>query len=95
MATEHVTPAGGNIFADLDLPDAQNLKLRLDLMAAVRRWVEDSGLTQAEAAKHMQTSQPLLNDALRGRYERFSIDRLVRMLSAAGKRVSITVDEAA
>lgn len=95
MSTKHVTPAGGNIFADLKLPDAENLKLRLDLMVAVQEWVESSGLTQAEAAKRMETSQPLLNDALKGRYQRFTIDRLVRMLEAVGKRVSVSVSEAA
>jgi predicted XRE-type DNA-binding protein len=43
----------------------------------------------------METSQPLLNDALKGRYHRFTIDRLVRMLEAVGKRVSVSVSEAA
>ncbi len=95
MATRHITPADGNIFADLELPDAENLKLRLDLMVAVRQWVEQSGLTQTEASKKLKTSQPLLNDVLQGRYERFTIDRLVKMLAAVGKRISISVSEAA
>ncbi len=95
MATKHITPAGGNIFSDLALPDAENLKLRLDLIVAVRQWVEQSGLTQTAAAKKLKTSQPLLNDALHGRYERFTIDRLVKMLAAVGKRITISVSEAA
>ncbi len=91
MATKHITRASENIFADLELPDAVNLKLRLDLMIAVRRWFEKSGYTQTEAARKLQTSQPLLNDALHGRYERFTIDRLVKMLDAVGKEVSISI----
>ncbi|MBF8269953.1 MAG: HTH cro/C1-type protein, partial [Gammaproteobacteria bacterium] len=55
MKVRHVTSAGGNIFADLNLPDAGNLKLRLHLLVAVQKWVEDSGLTQSEAARRMGT----------------------------------------
>jgi predicted XRE-type DNA-binding protein len=50
MSTNHVTPAGGNIFEDLNTPDAENEKLRLSLLAAIREWVSGSGLTQTEAA---------------------------------------------
>jgi len=95
MSTEHITPVGANIFTDLELPDAENLKLRLDLMIAIRQWLECSGLTQADAAARLGTSQPLLNDVIKGRYERFTIDRLVKMLEAVGKHVSISVIEAA
>ncbi len=95
MSTEHVTPTGGNIFADLDIPDAENEKLRLHLLAAIREWVSSSGLTQTEAAAAMGVKQPTLNDALNGRYHKFTIDRLVRMLSDVGKQVNITVTDKA
>jgi predicted XRE-type DNA-binding protein len=95
MSTEHVTPAGGNIFADLNVPDAENEKLRLRLLAAIKEWVGESGLTQTEAAAAMGVQQPTLNDALKGRYRKFTIDRLVRMLSGVGKRVDITVTDKA
>ena len=84
MTSTHTTPADGNIFADLNLPDAGNLKLRSELMIAIRKWVRDTDLSQTEAARRLKTTQPILNDALRGRYERFTIDRLVKMLDAAG-----------
>ncbi len=96
MNTKHITPAGGNIFADLNVPDAENEKLRLSLLAAIREWVDGSGLTQIEAAAAMGIKQPTLNDAIKGRYQKFTIDRLVRMLACVGKRISLTVtDEAA
>ena len=95
MKSEYTTPSDGNIFADLNLPDAENLKLRSELMIAIRKWVKDTGLTQAEAAKRLNTTQPILNDVIRGRYERFTIDRLVNMLDATGLRVSVSVSKAA
>ncbi|MCU7924243.1 MAG: helix-turn-helix domain-containing protein [Candidatus Thiodiazotropha sp. (ex Dulcina madagascariensis)] len=97
MSTTHVTPAGGNIFTDLNVPDAENEKLRLVLLASLREWFRNSGLTQDEAAKLMGIKQPVLNDAIRGRYQKFTMDRLVRLLAAVGMRVNITVttDQAA
>ena len=95
MSTNHVTPAGGNIFADINIPDAENEKLRLNLLAAIREWVSDSGLTQTEAAATMGVKQPTLNDAIKGRYHKFTIDRLVRMLSNVGKQINITVTDKA
>ena len=95
MKSKHTTPTDGTIFADLNLPDAENLKLRSELMIAIRKWVKDTGLTQAEAARRLNTTQPILNDVIRGRYERFTIDRLVNMLDAAGLRVSVSVSKAA
>ena len=93
--SDHITPSDGNIFADLNLPDAENLKLRSELMIAIRKWVTDTGMTQAEAAKRLNTTQPILNDVLRGRYERFTIDRLVNLLDAAGLRITVSVSKAA
>ncbi len=95
MITKHVTPSGGNIFADLNIPDAENEKLRLHLLAAIREWVSGSSLTQTEAAAAMGVKQPTLNDAIKGRYQKFTIDRLVRMLSNVGKQVNITVTDKA
>ncbi len=91
MNIEHITEPGGNIFADLNVPDAENEKLRLTLLTAVREWVNNSGLTQVEAAKAMGVAQPTLNDAVRFRYQKFTIDRLVRMLAGVGKRVDVVV----
>ncbi len=91
----HVTPADGNLFADLGLKDAENLKLRAELMAEIRRYIEAHELTQAEAAKQMGTTQPRLNDIVRGRIEKCTIDRLVNMLAAVGHQVSIRISKAA
>ncbi|MCU7919325.1 MAG: helix-turn-helix domain-containing protein [Candidatus Thiodiazotropha sp. (ex Epidulcina cf. delphinae)] len=54
-------------------------------------------MTQDEAAKLMGIKPPVLNDAIRGRYQKFTMDRLVRLLAAVGMRVNITVttDQAA
>ena len=95
MTIEHITPADANIFEELGLPDAENHKLRAQLMVEVRQYVEESGLTQADAAKALKTTQPRLNEVLKGKIEKCTIDRLVQMLAEVGWRVSITVSKAA
>ena len=57
--------------------DAANMRLRSELAIAVRSAVEDWGVTRAEAARRPGITQPRLNDLLRGRIARFSLDALV------------------
>jgi predicted XRE-type DNA-binding protein len=90
-----ITESSGNVFEDLELPEAENLKLRAQLMIEIERYIEEHRLTQAEAAKRMRTTQPRINDIVQGRIEKCTIDRLVNMLAAAGRHVSLTVDRAA
>lgn len=90
-----ITESSGNVFEDLGVPEAENLKLRAQLMIEIERYIEEHGLTQAEAAKRMRTTQPRINDIVQGRIEKCTIDRLVNMLAAVGHHVSLTVDRAA
>ena len=74
---------------------AASMRLRADLMIAVQRYVDKSEATQAHAAKQLGISQPRLNDLLRGRIDKFSVDALVIMLAKVGKQVSIKIRNAA
>lgn len=78
-----------------DTVQAANLKLRSQLMVAVSEYMGQSGLTQVEAAERLGTTQPRLNDVLRGRIEKCTVDRLVNMLSAVGYQVDLRVSHAA
>ena len=91
------TPVGGNIYEDLGFPpgEARNLLIRSKLMLAATRFVEDRGLTQAEAADLMGTSQPRISDLVRGKIGQFTIDSLVNMLATAGVKVEIEIQETA
>lgn len=86
-----------NVFRDLGFPEgeAQNLLLRTDLMIKIERLVKKSGLIQSEAAEMLGITQPRLNDLLKGRIEKFSLDALVNMLSRAGMEVKMTIKKAA
>ncbi|MBM3950656.1 MAG: XRE family transcriptional regulator [Rhodospirillales bacterium] len=53
------------------------------------------GLTQSATARHLGVTQPRLNDLVRGRIDKFSLDALVVMLARAGRRVAVKVGKAA
>ncbi len=86
----------GNVFADLGFSaeEAENLKVRADLMVALTKLIEARGLTQAAAAKLLGVSQPRVSDLVRGKIDRFSIDMLIAMLGAAGAQVTVSVRRA-
>ena len=68
-----------------DTPElAAIMRLRSDLMIAIEQTVDTWGLSQTRAAKRLGVSQPRLNDLLRGRIGKFSLDALVGIASRAG-----------
>jgi len=87
-----VTKGSGNVFRDLGFSpvEAEHLRVRAELMVALERWITRHRLTQAKAARRLRVSQPRVNDLVRGRLHRFSIDALVEMLARAGIRVRVT-----
>ena len=91
--TTRIRRSSGNVFRDLGFAreEAENLKIRGDLMIRLSKLIETRGLTQAQAASLFAVSQPRISDLVRGKIERFSIDTLVAMLGQAGVRVQITV----
>jgi len=88
-----VRPSSGNVFRNLGFApeEAENLKLRADLMIELRRLMEARGLTQAQAAKLLGVTQPRISDLVRGKINLFSIDMLVAMLGRAGLHVTLAV----
>jgi predicted XRE-type DNA-binding protein len=97
MTIEHITPADGNIFADLGFPpeEAANLKIRSDLMLSILQNMADNQIRQARAAELFGVTQPRISDLKRGKIDEFTIDSLVNMLTHAGIRVDFTLSEGA
>ena len=84
--------SSGNVFRDLGFSreEAENLRIRSQLMACAKRLMEIEGLTQVKAARLFGVTQPRVSDLVRGEIDRFSIDALVNMLAKAGVRVTVT-----
>ena len=92
-----ITEGSDNVFRDIGFGEveAENLKLRSDLMIRIEKYVKQSDMTQAEAARELGITQPRLNQLLKGKIQLFSLDALVNMLANAGMRVRMSVKKAA
>ena len=88
-----ITMGSGDVFADLGFSpgESRNLRIRAQMMTALRKFIEKEGLTQADAAKRLKVSQPRVSDLTRGKISRFSLDTLVNMLADAGLEVDFRI----
>lgn len=85
------TPSSGNVFADLGLPDAEDLLAKANLALHIRNAIEVRKLTQVQAAKIMGLDQPKVSSIINGRLDGYSTDRLMRFLNDLGCDVQISV----
>ena len=89
-----IVEGGANVFADLGLPDAEELLVKAQLALQIARVLKERGLTQKEAAALIGLPQPKLSNLLRGRFRGVSEDKMMRCLAALGHDVTITVKPA-
>jgi len=75
--------------------EATNMKLRADLLSALVARVHSWGLPQEAAAARLAITRPRLNDLLRGKLGKFSLDALVNLSAAAGLTVEMKIGVAA
>lgn len=73
---------------------AANLRARAELMQQIAAVIGKRRWTQAEAAKRAGVTQPRINDLLRGRVSRFSLDALVNISTALGCRIKVDLEAA-
>lgn len=92
-----ITRSSGNVFRDLGFgkAEAENLRLRSELMMRIEQFYRRSEMTQADAAKILGLTQPRLNALLKGKIGLFSLDALVNVASRAGLSVRLVIRQAA
>jgi predicted XRE-type DNA-binding protein len=88
---ELVEASCGNVFADLEVPDADEELAKAGLVHRISAILSEQKLTQARAAALLGIDQPKISALLRGKFEGFSTTRLFRFLNALGQDVEITV----
>jgi predicted XRE-type DNA-binding protein len=75
--------------------EAANMRARSELMIALRTKIESWNVSQTEAARRLGVTQPRLNDLMRGRLDKFSLDALVNLAQPAGLSVRLEIGDAA
>jgi predicted XRE-type DNA-binding protein len=86
-----VTAGSGNVFADLGFAEPDEELTRAQLASHIRQIIKRRRLTQAAAASSMRVDQPKVSALMNGRLANFSSERLMRLLTALGQDVEITV----
>jgi len=86
-----VVESSGNVFADLDLPDAEELLAKARLASKISEIIKGRHLTQAQAAEVLETTQPKVSNLMNGRLQGFSMERLLRFLNTLDRDVRIVV----
>lgn len=81
----------GNVFADLDLPDAPAHFLKAQIVSELYRLVNERKLTQAAAGALMHISQPEVSRLFKGHFREYSVDRLIMFLTGFDRDVDIIV----
>jgi predicted XRE-type DNA-binding protein len=101
----HITPVGGNVFADLGFDDeeaktlqaesqriiTEKLAIKTAMMVEISNWIKAQKLKQDEAAKILGVTRPRVSDVVNHKNQKFTIDALLDMLFKAHLRPQFTI----
>src|ERR1700737_1407460 len=86
-----VYEGSGNLFADLGLPNPEERLLKARMVSELHQLIKQRGLTQVKAAKLIGIHQPDLSLLLRGDFDDYSVERLMKMLTAFEQDIEIVM----
>jgi len=83
--------SGGNVFEDLGPPNADEHLIKAKIVAEISRIMKGRKLNQTKAGDLMGISQPEVSRMLRGLFREYSVERLMRFLTAFERDVDIVI----
>lgn len=86
-----VTRSSGNVFADLQLPNAEEKLTKVRLAVAINQILEDQRLSQGVAARRLKINQPKISALTNYKLEGFSVERLMNFLTALDRDIEIVI----
>jgi len=91
MTKRDYIESSGNVFADLEIPNPDEMLAKAELAVKIADILRRRRLTQVQAASVLGVDQPKVSALIRGRLSGFSIERLLRFLLLLGTDISITI----
>ncbi len=85
--------SGGNVFADIGLPNADEVLFKADLAIAIGGIIARRRLAQSRAAEIVGIDQPKVSALVSGDTRGFSAERLIKILTKLGQDVDIRVHD--
>ncbi|MDR1489972.1 MAG: helix-turn-helix domain-containing protein [Desulfovibrio sp.] len=89
---EQITRSCGNVYADLGLPDAEEMQFKSKLASTIQGIMEARGLTQTKAAEIIGIPQPKLSDILRGKFRGVSEAKMMECITRLGRDIRIVIN---
>jgi predicted XRE-type DNA-binding protein len=86
-----IVRSSGNVFADLGFADAGEQQTKVRLAIAINDVLQRRGLSQGKAAELLGINQPKVSALSKYRLEGFSVERLMRFLTALNQDVEIII----
>lgn len=86
-----VETSSGNVYADIGLPDADEMLVKAQLAQKIGEIMKSRRLTQVAAAELFGMTQPKLSGLLRGQFRGISEAKMLDCLSRLGRDVQIVV----
>ena len=83
--------SSGNVFADLNLPEPEELLAKSALGMQIFDAIRERGWTQAQAAASLDIPQPTVSLLMGAKLAGFSIERLLRLLLRLDRDIEIAV----
>lgn len=91
MTSSKVTPGSGNVFGDLEIPDAEEYQAKAKLALRILEIIKTRKLSQTKAAALLRVDQPKISALMHGRLDGFSVERLFRFLNTLGRDIEIVI----
>jgi predicted XRE-type DNA-binding protein len=88
---DKVTPSSGNVFTDLGFKDAVDRQTKVRLAVAINHCIQQKRLSQSQSATMLGINQPKVSALAKYRLEGFSVERLMRFLTALDRDVEIVI----
>ena len=89
-----IEESSGNVYADLGIPDANEMRVKSQLAAKIGEIIKARRLTQVQASEILGLSQPKLSEMLRGKFRGISEAKMMECLLLLGRDVQIVVKSA-
>lgn len=89
-----IEKGSGNVYADLGMPDAEEMLIKASLATKIGEIIKHRHLTQQQAAEILGMSQPKLSNMLRGQFRGISEAKMLECLNHLGRDVQIIVRKA-
>ena len=81
----------GNVFADLGLPESDELFARAKIGFHVYTILKEKNLPQREIAEALGIKQPEVSHLMNGHFSRFTTDKLLEFLKRLDRKVTIRI----